>query len=425
MSHLLSTAQTHRSDGGPLNRRVRAAAHRLLGRLRQGELRLREAGEERVFGGAEGGASLGARIDIHDPAVYRRLALGGSIGAAESYMDGDWDCDDLASLSRLLIRNEEVFGDLDRGSARLLRAFHLVAHRLRRNTRQRARRNIAEHYDLGNDFFESFLDPTLTYSAGIFESDQASLEDASVAKYERICRKLRMRPEDHVLEIGSGWGGFALHAAGLHGCRVTTTTISRRQWEEARERVAEAGLQDRVTVLLEDYRNLSGSYDKLVSIEMIEAVGHEYLDDYFGTCCQRLDRDGAMLLQAITVPDQRFDQSKRSVDFIKRYVFPGGCLPSVHAILDACKRRTDFQLVQLEDITPHYAETLARWHGRLRENARRIRQRGYPEPLLRLWGFYLASCQAAFAERYVADVQLTLVRPGFRGGAVLGRIGDG
>ncbi|NNL66885.1 MAG: class I SAM-dependent methyltransferase [Myxococcales bacterium] len=407
---------------GPLTRLTRAGLHKALARIQAGELIVEEDGAETRYGRADERVPLCARVIVNDPAFYPRAALGGTIGMCESYMDGDWDTDDLATLGRILLANVDVFHGFDQGSDWLKRPLHLIAHRLRSNSTTKSRRNIAEHYDLGNDLFERFLDPTLTYSAGIFEQPEASMEQASIAKYERICRKLGLGPEHHVLEIGTGWGGFALHAAGRHGCRVTTTTISQEQHAKAKERVRAAGLEDRITLLLEDYRKLEGRYDRCVSIEMIEAVGHQYLPDYFRVACERLTPEGLFCLQAITVPDQRFEHHKRSVDFIKRYIFPGGCLPSIHACLDACKSGTDFQLVHLEDITPHYAETLSRWREQLKKNWDEIRGLGYDERFLRLWEYYLCTCQAAFAERYVSDVQMILARPRSRATTILGRL---
>lgn len=403
-------------------RLARAGLLRALARIREGELIVEEAGQEIRYGRPSERVPWAGRVTVNRPAFYAHAAFGGTIGLCESYMDGDWDADDLATVGRILLGNPQVFHGLDRGPDWMRRPLHLIGHRLRRNSQDNSRRNISEHYDLGNDFFERFLDPTLTYSAGIFERPEATMEEASRAKYERICRKLSLRPEHHVLEIGTGWGGFALHAAQHFGCRVTTTTISKEQHAKARERVKAAGLEDRITLLLEDYRKLSGTFDRCVSIEMIEAVGHQYFQDYFRVASERLTPEGMFCVQAITVPDQRFDLSKRSVDFIKRYIFPGGCLPSIHACLDACKSVTDLQLVHLEDITPHYAETLSRWREQLKKNWEDIRGLGYEERFLRLWEYYLCNCQAAFAERYVSDVQLVWARPGARKTTILGQL---
>jgi cyclopropane-fatty-acyl-phospholipid synthase len=271
--------------------------------------------------------------------------------------------------------------------------------------------NIAAHYDLGNDFYALFLDRTMTYSSGLFESPDATLEEASLAKYDRICRKLTLSSRDHVLEIGTGWGGFALHAATNYGCRVTTTTISRAQQDFARERIRGAGLEGRVDVLLQDYRNLTGKYDKLVSIEMIEAVGHHYLNAFFNACSGLLKDDGEMLLQAITIRDQVFDRHKRSVDFIKRYIFPGSCIPSVAAISLAVARVTDLRLFHLEDITPHYARTLQAWRRKFFDNLEEVRKLGYPETFIRMWEYYLSYCEAGFAERYLGDAQMLFTKP--------------
>lgn len=339
------------------------------------------------------------------------LALRGNLGAAEAYLGGWWSCDDLVGLFRLLSRNADVLRGLDGPLARGFRGLRAWAHRARRNTVRGSRRNIAAHYDLGEDFYGLFLDDTLTYSAGMFAHPNAPLEEASRRKYERICRKLALKPGDHVLEIGSGWGGFALHAARHHGCRVTATTISRRQFEFAQERVRQAGLEGRVTLLLEDYRNLTGVYDHVVSIEMIEAVGAEYLDRYFEQCCRLLRDGGLMLLQAITIPDHRFDSYRRSVDFIQNYVFPGGCLSSISAIASAVGRSTDFRFLHLEDFGAHYARTLARWRSRFNENLDEVQALGFDDRFVRLWHYYLAYCEAGFLENQIGVAQVLLARP--------------
>jgi cyclopropane-fatty-acyl-phospholipid synthase len=284
-------------------------------------------------------------------------------------------------------------------------------HALNRNTRHGSRRNIAAHYDLGNDFYSLWLDPTMMYSCAWYGSEDTPLEEAAVAKLDRICRKLALSPDDRVMEIGTGWGGFAIHAARNYGCHVTTTTISREQHDYAKQAIRDAGLEDRITLLFRDYRDLEGRFDKLVSIEMIEAVGHEYQAQFFGKCCELLEPHGQMLLQAITIADQRFDSYKNSVDFIKRYIFPGGCLTSVTAMSNLMTRHTDMRAVHIEDIGPHYAATLRHWRERFFANIDRVRGLGYPDEFVRMWDFYLSSCESAFIERAIGDVQMLIMRP--------------
>jgi len=421
-STLPSTSIPARVHASPFQAFVRRRLRASLGNIERGTLTLREEGEERSYGRPDPEAALRCTLDVRDPAFYSSLGLGGTLGAAESFVRGEWESDDLAGLIRILIRNERVLAGLDRGVARLAEPGHRLVHWLRRNTRRRARRNIAAHYDLGNEFFGAFLDPTLSYSAALFERPDASLEEASLAKYERICRKLELGPEDHVLEIGTGWGGFCLHAAGRHGCRVTSTTLSAAQRELAEERVAAAGLAERVRVLGRDYRELEGRFDKLVSIEMVEAVGHEHLRDYFRACAERLRPTGRAAIQAIVIRDQVYERARRSVDFIKRHVFPGGCLPSVGALVDAAARASDLRLVHLEELTPHYAETLRRWRARFRGNLERIRALGLGEPLLRRFEFYLAYCEAGFEERHIGVVQLVFERAACRARPILGAL---
>jgi len=349
-------------------------------------------------------------LDVLDPAFFRAMALRGHIGAAESYVRGEWTSDDLPSLIGLFARNREALDGLETGLARLSRPL-LAAIKLRnRNSRRGSRRNIRAHYDLGNDLFASFLDETMTYSCGYFEDATVSMREASIAKYDRLCGKLEIGPADHVIEIGSGWGGFAIHAAATYGCRVTTTTISREQHRLALSRVAEAGLADRVTVLLRDYRDLEGTYDKLVSIEMVEAVGHQYLGDYFAKCARLLAPHGRAAVQAITVRDDWYDPRQRQVDFIKRYIFPGSFVPSISTLASAAGT-TDLRLVHLEDITPHYVETLRRWRARFDESWEDIRALGFDERFRRLWDFYLAYCEGGFAEAILGTAQLVFSKP--------------
>ncbi len=355
------------------------------------------------------------RVRVQGAQFWTALAIGGSVGAGESYMDGEWDCDDLVGLVRLLLRNRATLDGIERGLARLSAPLRGLGHWLNRNSRAGSRRNIAAHYDLGNAFYRLWLDQTLMYSSAIFERPGMTLVEASTAKLEHICRKLDLQPGDHVLEIGTGWGGFALHAAGRFGCRVTSVTLSVEQCALARERVAEAGLADRVEVRLCDYRDLDGQYDKLVSIEMVEAVGANNLERYFGQCSRLLKPDGAMLLQAITIADQRYEAALREVDFIQKHIFPGGFLPSVTALTRAMTRSGELRAVHLEDIGPHYAETLARWRAQFLHRIDEVRGLGFDQRFIRMWLFYLCYCEGGFHERDIGTVQMLLSKPGWRG----------
>jgi cyclopropane-fatty-acyl-phospholipid synthase len=337
-------------------------------------------------------------------------------------MDGYWQTHDLTAVIRILALNQSILRDLQRGLASWIRPALALFHQLHSNTRSGSRGNIAAHYDLGNEFFALFLDPTLTYSSGIFESDDATMEQASIAKYERVCDKLGLGPEDHVLEIGTGWGGFALHAASTRGCRVTTTTISGEQHTFASQRIIEAGLSDRVEVLFEDYRDLTGRYDKLVSLEMIEAVGSDHLDSFFSVCSDRLTPAGVMLLQAITVPDGDYETHTRTVDFIKRYIFPGADLVSVLAMNSAAAWSSDLRMTHLEDLSPHYAETLRRWRDKMFENLREMRELDLDDRFLRMWEFYLCYCEGGFEEREIGVVQAVFEKAEVRRHAVLGKL---
>ncbi len=387
-----------------------------LGGLRDCRVVIEDAGETFVLGepAARPADTLHAHLRIHDAGFYRMAALNGSVGAGEAYMERLWDCDDLVALVRILVRNRDRLDAMESGMARLGGWLMRGLHVLTRNTRKGSRRNIAAHYDLGNPLFQLFLDDNLMYSSAIFEQENESLEAASTRKLERICEKLRLGPEHRVVEIGTGWGGFALHAASRHGCHVTTTTISREQHDLACARIQSAGLADRITVLLQDYRDLSGEYDRLVSIEMIEAIGHQYLDTYFDKVGSLLKPDGEALIQAITIEDHRYAQALKSVDFIKRFIFPGSFIPSVSAMMGAIGRATDLRLFNLEDIGPSYALTLNAWRERFNAKLPQVRALGYDERFIRMWDFYLAYCEGGFRERSIGDVHLWLTRPDAR-----------
>lgn len=383
-------------------------------KLQYGSLCIEDAHGAIAFGSSN--QEINGTIRIQDGRFYRRVALHGGLGLAESYVDGDWDTPDLTATLRVLAANLEALQGAERGVPTLLRPLRNSLHWLRRNTRFGSQRNIAAHYDLSNDFFALMLDPTMTYSSGYFPHAEASLEEASREKYDRICRKLRLGPSDHVLEIGTGWGGFALHAAGEYGCRVTTTTISQAQHDYAAARFRESPSRDRIELQLTDYRDLRGEFDKLVSIEMIEAVGEQYLPTYFRQCSQLLKPSGAMLLQAITIPDCRYDRYRRSVDFIQKHIFPGGFLPSPSGITNCLRRGTDFNLEHVEDFSEHYARTLAAWRGNLNAKLPQVRELGFDDRFLRLWGYYLGYCEAGFRERRIGVSQWLLTKPMWRPG---------
>ncbi len=390
-----------------------------LNALRHGQLLVVEGDDRLLFGNPA--SPLVAEIHVQDAAAWGLVASGGSIGAGEAFIHGYWTSPDLTAVIRVFVSNLDVLDGMERGLARLNRPLVRGLHWLNRNTRKGSQKNIAAHYDLGNDLFEQFLDPTMMYSAAQFTRADDSLEQAQLNKLERICQKLALTPGDHLLEIGTGWGSMALYAASHYGCRVTTTTLSKEQYEYTRQRIDAQGLQDRVTLLLSDYRDLTGSYDKLVSIEMIEAVGHRFLPTYFQKCAALLKPDGVMLLQAITIREQRYEQAKHSVDFIQRYIFPGGALPSVQAMLQIVGRDTDMNLLHMEDFGLHYARTLRLWHDNFRRAHNRLRELGYDDYFLRLWEFYLCYCEGGFLERTIGTAQLLLAKPAAQPQPLLGR----
>ncbi len=386
----------------------------VLGQLRaleHGELLIREGNREHHFGRPDPAAGLRATLAVNNPRFWGDLAFGGSIGAGEAFMQDCWECDDLVALVRIMVRNRDLLESMDRGPAILSRPLRRLFHWVNRNTRRGAKRNIAAHYDLGNDFFALWLDPSMMYSCAIFEPEQASLAEAQQVRLDRVCRSLDLQPEDHLVEIGTGWGGLALHAAANYGCRVTTTTISAQQYEFASRRVEQAGLSDRVTVLAEDYRDLTGEYDKLVSLEMIEAIGFAQYETYFEKCATLLRPGGRMLIQAITIEDDRFEQYRRGVDFIQRYIFPGSCLPSERVMRATIARATDLQVTAVHDIGLHYATTLNRWRQNFHHALPEIRALGYSEEFIRMWEFYLCYCEGGFLERSISDVHLVAERP--------------
>lgn len=384
-----------------------------LTELRKGQLILIDGSERHVFGRLDSG-NLQATITVHDPRFYGEIAFGGSIGAGEAYMLGYWQADTLTNVVRLMVLNQSVMDTLEGGYQWLTKPLLKVFHWLNSNSEAGSQKNIAAHYDLGNDLFKLFLDPTMMYSSAMFDEDTTTLQAASERKLQVICDKLQLVPTDHVLEIGTGWGGFAIYAAKHYGCHVTTTTISEQQYLLAQSRILAEGLQDQITLLKHDYRHLQGQFDKLVSIEMIEAVGHQYYDTYFNKVSQLLKPDGVALIQAITIADQRYESAIRSVDFIQRYIFPGSNIPSNTAMLTSITNASDLRLVDLQDIGLDYATTLRLWRENFFAQLDAVRQLGYSEAFIRMWDFYLSYCEGGFAECALGDVHLLLAKPEYR-----------
>lgn len=384
-----------------------------LSRLGHGRLVIEDELGSAAFGiSGTARPELSVHLRVHDMGFYSALAANGSVGAGSAYGDAMWSCDDLVGLVRLLVRNRALLDGMEGGLAKAGAWVLRAAHALRRNTRAGSRRNIAAHYDLGNSFFRLFLSPDLMYSSAMWDETADTLELASIRKLDVICRKLGLKPGMRLVEIGSGWGGFALHAARNYGCHVTTTTISREQHDLAARRIAQAGLEDRIELLFQDYRDLEGQFDRLVSIEMVEAIGAQYLPTYFSKIGRLLKPDGMALVQAITIEDHRYEQALRSVDFIKRYIFPGSFIPSVNALLQAKTTVSDLALVHLEDFGLSYARTLQAWRERFLSRLGEVYAQGYDERFARLWEFYLAYCEGGFLERSIGVSHLLLARPG-------------
>jgi cyclopropane-fatty-acyl-phospholipid synthase len=409
VSHASNSAKTGRP--GFTKRMLRRGVLNKFSQLTDGLLLLTEGDTEHRFGNEADDTSLTARMKVHSPEFFRRVAFGGSLGFAESFIFGEWTSDNPTNVVRMFCRNIDVTDSGNRGIVRLLTRLARKWHERQNNSKDGSARNIHAHYDLGNDFYSLFLDETMTYSSGVFETPESTLHEAQVAKIDRLCRKLDLKQSDHLVEIGTGWGGMAIHAAKNYGCNVTTTTISKEQHDFACRRVAEEGLTDRVTLLLEDYRDLSGSFDKLVSVEMIEAVGYEYFDTFFTKCGSLLKPDGQMAIQGITMSEQRYPRYLKSVDFIQRYIFPGGCLITPKSVLDSVARTTDMRLLHVEDLAPHYGRTVQLWRERFFEQIEQVRLQGFPETFIRLWDFYLSYCEAAFEERLVGTVQMQFAKP--------------
>jgi len=405
------SVQVPNSSTRAIDRWCRSLLIAKLEKLEVGEIQLIDSNGSHSFGCPDKTNPLTVTLNVTDQRFYSDIAFGGTVAAGEAYMQGYWSCSNLTDLIRIMIGNRHILDQMEANLSLFKNAFLRVAHWLNRNSQAGSRRNIEAHYDLGNEMFELFLDPTMMYSCAYYPDEKTSLEQASLAKLQRICDKLQLNESDHVIEIGTGWGGFALYAAQNYGCKVTTTTISQQQHDWAQQRIVEAGLEDKITLLMEDYRDLQGTYDKLVSIEMIEAVGHQYLDTYFAKCSSLLKPEGIMLIQSITIADQQYDQAIKSVDFIQRFIFPGGFIPSVSAITSSVKSSTDMRLFQLEDIGPHYATTLCDWRQRFFENIEPIKALGYSQQFIAMWDFYLCYCEAGFLERVLGNAHLVFIKP--------------
>ncbi len=389
--------------------------------LKHGLFTVEDRTEEspKIFEFGDRSSSLKPKIVVKKSSFYSRTLFGGSIGNGESYVDGDWETQDLTDLVRLFVLNRDLLNAIDSGVGSLLQPVQKVFHGLRSNTIEGSRENIRSHYDIGNDFFKLFLDETMMYSSGIFESKQSTLKEASELKIKTLCEKLELRPTDHLVEIGTGWGSLAIYAAETYGCQVTTTTISTEQYNYAVEKVKEAGLENKITILFEDYRKLTGVYDKLVSVEMIEAVGLDFLDTYFEKCSSLLKPNGIMVLQAINIRDQYYENAKKSVDFIQRHIFPGTGIPSVHAMMNAITKKTDLILVDQKDFAEDYAQTLMSWAKNLHQNQDQITKLGYPDYLYRLWQYYFSYCEGGFRERAIGLSQMILTKPLYRNRSLL------
>ncbi len=395
-----------------LTRRLRELVIKKLGSLDHGQILVHDPWGVWTSGTRHDGLRI--NIEVRDPAFYLHLLFNGSNGVAGSYMRGEWTCSDLTGLFRLLLLNTDLMDGLETGASNISNIIYKVLHFINRNSLRGSRQNIHAHYDLGNEFFELFLDDTMTYSCGIYVDGNPTLREASIEKLDRICRKLGLDDSMNILEIGSGWGSFALHAARHYGCHVTAVTISRQQYEYASARIRKAGLEDRIDLRLQDYREISGKYDRIVSIEMLEAVGHRYLPVYFSRCSDLLQEDGQLLVQVITMPDHRYKKYLKQSDFIQQYIFPGSCCPSLNAISSAATTSSDLRITHLEDIGEHYAQTLRNWCGNFRASETEILSLGYDPEFIRLWEYYFCYCEAGFRERYTGNLQIVFDKPGCR-----------
>ena len=394
-----------------MNRLYKKITHQRLSQIKDGHIIIKD-GESISKYGKQG--NLSAKINVLDSVFYKNIILGGTIGASESFIRGEWSSSNLTNVIRVLARNTEAQDKLENFFTLLSQPFLKVMHKLNENSVRGSKKNISRHYDLSNDFFSLFLDKNMMYSSAIYKTRKTNLEDAAINKLDVICKKLKLKKTDHIIEIGTGWGGFAIYAVKNYGCKVTTTTISIEQYKFAKQKIKEAGLGRQINVLLKDYRLLKGHYDKVVSIEMIEAVGYQFYDEYFKIISQLLKDDGDALIQAITIKDQRYSKAIHSVDFIQKYIFPGSCIPSITAIQNSLTNTTDLVINDVRDIGHHYARTLADWRKKFLKNKREIRKLGFDDKFLRMWLFYFAYCEGGFEEKVISDIHLHITKPGYR-----------
>ncbi len=380
-----------------------------LAKMTQASLTINDELGQVILGSKE--ASLSAVVEIHNMEAYRKILFGGGIGASEAYVAGWWTSPNLTKVIQVLGREQGVLDRVESRFSKVIQFFDLLNHKRNKNTEQGSKKNILAHYDLGNEMYKTFLDKEMLYSSAIYPNANANLEEAQLFKLKTICERLELKQGETLLEIGTGWGALAIYAAQHYGVKVTTTTISDAQYEYAEQKVKSLGLEDSITLLKQDYRTLEGQYDKLVSIEMIEAVGHEYLSTFFDVCSRHLKPEGKMLIQAITISDQRYDSYRKSVDFIQRYIFPGGCLPSVSVMANKVAENTDMVITSLNDIGLDYAKTLNHWYQRFDKSAAELKQMGYGDDFIRLWKFYLCYCEGGFLERKISTVHLVAAKP--------------
>ena len=394
-----------------LNQLARALIFNQLKKVKTGQITIIEGSQRFSFGKND---KLNVTVTVHDPRFYGALAFGGSIGVSEAFMQKFWSASDLTKLIRIMAINQNTMDQLEGLFNIFLKPILKCLHYLNQNSVKGSEINISKHYDLGNDFFSLFLDSTMMYSSAVFKNPHDSLYQGSIHKLETICQGLELTSQDHIIEIGSGWGGFAIYAAQHYGCKVTTTTISKEQYKYVRQKIKDLKLSHKINVLFSDYRHLKGQYDKLVSIEMLEAVGYQYYDTYFKVCANLLKPQGLAVIQTITITDQRYEKAKRSVDFIQRYIFPGSCIPSITALQNSMTQSSDLKIYSIHDIGTHYARTLALWRKEFFKNLIDIKGLGFDDTFIRMWHFYFSYCEGGFEEKVISDIHLKLVKPGYR-----------